>query len=113
MIPAEAAIAANNAGEAYRTGPANSFLATLAFGGVAIAIAGGAGFRRDDRWVTGGGLPLMIWPPTTDGIQWPPSQPLITSKDELHDFHEQLYVHVRNPELGRRLLKAHRTDADG
>jgi hypothetical protein len=106
VIPAQEAVAARAAGDEYRTGPPNSFLATLAFGRVAIAVAGGPGFRLPERWVEGGRLPLMIWPPTMIGLSWPPQQPIITSKAELQEFHEQLYVHVRNPELADRLFGA-------
>jgi hypothetical protein len=111
VIPAEEAISARSAGARYRTGPANSFLATLAFGGVVIAVAGGPGFRRDERWVDGGVLPLTIWPPTLGGLSWPPRHPIITSKAELHTFHDQMYIHVRNPELAERLLDQHETES--
>ena len=107
LIPASEAKVADSAGETYPTGPPNGFQCTFAFGHLAIAVAGGPGFRRDGRWVTGGEQPLMIWPPSPTGITWPPQRPRITSKQELHAFHDALYVQIQNPEVAARLLDGH------
>lgn len=106
VISVAEAAAARSAGQSLRVGEPNNFLATFAFGGLAVAVAGGPGIRRDERWVTGGEQPLMIWPPSPSGISWPPVQPLIKTKAELHAFHQAIYACVENPELDARVFAA-------
>jgi hypothetical protein len=47
----------------------------------------------------------MIWPPTIGGIQWPPAAPRITSRSDLHEFHEALYIRVLNPDVRDRVVQ--------
>ena len=80
---------------------ANSFSATLGLGRVAIAVIGGPGVSNPGRWVEGGDLPLMIWPPTISGLEWPPMNPVLRSHDDLMRFHESFWARIRNPEFPR------------
>jgi len=86
--------------EAERSDP-NAFSVTLGVGRVAIAVVGGPGVANPQRWVSGGTFPLMIWPPTADGIDWPPSAPLLRSRDDLQQFHEAFWTGILNPEFPR------------
>ena len=72
----------------------NAFSVTLGLGRVAISIVGGPGVANLQRWVTGGEFPLMIWPPTATGIDWPPVGPVLRSRQDLQEFHEGFWVGI-------------------
>lgn len=90
VISVMEAAASNERAEKFRTGAPNSFVATMAIGHLAISVAGGPGFRNPSRWVNGGTLPLMVWPPTLAGLAWPPKASRISSRSEYEAFHEGL-----------------------
>lgn len=79
----------------------NSFSVTLALGRVVIAVVGGPGMDRPDRWSNGSDFPMMIWPPTTDGITWPPLFPVVRNRIELREFHESFWTAILNPGFPR------------
>lgn len=79
----------------------NSFSVTLALGHVVIAIVGGPGMENHERWARGSDFPLMIWPPTPDGISWPPHAPVVRDRDGLRQFHESFWTGILNPEFPR------------
>lgn len=79
----------------------NSFSVTLAFGRVVIAVVGGPGMANPGRWAHGGNFPLMIWPPTPEGITWPPRAPVVFDRHGLRQFHESFWTGILNPEFPR------------
>ncbi len=79
----------------------NSFSVTLALGHVVIAVVGGPGIESDGRWALGSDFPLMIWPPTLDGISWPPHAPVVLDREGLRLFHESFWIGILNPDFPR------------
>lgn len=96
-----AAPAGTSSREVGKRADANAFSVTLGLGRVAIAIVGGPGIDNPERWRNGGEFPLMIWPPTMAGVEWPPQNPILNSRDELRGFHESFWVQLLNPEFPR------------
>lgn len=80
---------------------ANAFSVTLGIGRVAIAVVGGPGLENPERWRHGSDFPLMIWPPTPGGIEWPPRHPVLRSHDDLRAFHESFWNRILNPGFPR------------
>jgi hypothetical protein len=80
---------------------ANSFSVTLGIGRLAIAIVGGPAIDNPDRWARGSEFPLMIWPPTVGGIEWPPANPVLGSREDLRSFHEGFWTELLNPDFPR------------
>ncbi|MEN9646169.1 MAG: hypothetical protein RL238_2838 [Actinomycetota bacterium] len=78
-------------------GEPNGFAVTLGLGHFAACVYGGEAFNRPERWREGGDSPLMVWPPTREGIQWPPSYPVLADSDALRAFHEGIFVGVQSP----------------
>ncbi len=87
--------------ETQETPVANSFSTTLGLGRVAIAIVGGPGVENPARWATGSDSPLMIWPPTVAGLEWPPKHPILRNRQELQQFHEAFWTGIRNADFPR------------
>jgi len=79
----------------------NSFSVTLALGCVVIAVVGGPGMENPGRWVQGSDFPLMVWPPTSDGITWPPRVPVVLDHHGLREFHEAFWIAILNPDFPR------------
>ena len=89
------------------------FLVTLGLGGVAIAVAGGAGIGGADSWTTGPSLPMTIWPPTQGGLRWPPVAPVLDGPEQLKAFHLAMCTIVDGVETpdARDVIRQH-YDAD-
>ncbi len=83
------------------TATPNSFSVTLALGHVVIAVVGGPGMANPGRWAQGSDFPLMIWPPTPEGIAWPPRSPVVLDRSGLRQFHESFWSGILNPEFPR------------
>lgn len=79
----------------------NSFSATLGLGRLAIAVVGGPGVSNPGRWAQGSDFPMMVWPPTPGGLEWPPAHPLLQNRDELREFHEGFWTHITNDDFPR------------
>ncbi|MHB8463706.1 MAG: hypothetical protein ACYDH6_16600 [Acidimicrobiales bacterium] len=79
----------------------NSFSVTMGLGRAAITVVGGPAIDNPARWVSGSDFPLMIWPPTPAGIEWPPKHPILRSHEDLRDFHETFWTEIRNRDFPR------------
>ena len=80
---------------------ANTFSVTMGIGRVAISVIGGPGIDNPERWREGSDFPLMIWPPTVPGIDWPPANPRLPLRDGLREFHESFWTRISNPGFPR------------
>jgi hypothetical protein len=81
---------------------ANCFSVTMAIGHFVSAVIGGPGIANLDRWKTGGHLPLMVWPPTSGGLSWPPAAPLVDGLAGLRAFHEAFWMNITNDQTFAR-----------
>ena len=75
---------------------ARGFIATMALGHLAVAVAGGPAWANPERWsTTTSRFALLAWPPV-GAITWPPVGQRIDDRQALRDFHESFFVRIVN-----------------